>query len=590
MVNGAASSLFQSMPGQSATWQREILRALQTWVAAANIDVDLVSDSGASIGTRGPTQGDSRFGDIRVAARPLSDNVLAITAPPGYLGGTRSGDIVINSNKVFSIGGSANSYDLYSCMLQECGHALGIDNSTDPASPMFETYSGVRTGLTAGDIADIQSLYGSRTNDAFDNGDGNQYSSTATALNLPLGIALNSSLVANASISTPGDVDYYKVHTQLLNFGGMTVRLNAGSSLLAPKVTVYGPSGNVVGSAQSLNPQTGELVISLSSVQSLATYTIRVEAANSAFAVGDYQLKVVFDPSALDFVFNAVGQLRDDLHTDDILAAAFRLNTTAGYTSQTHYSQTATIRDAYDVDVYVIRSAVVSGNQQSAMTINVRTLGQSTLDPMIVVYNAQQQQVAAKIIVNDDGTYTVQVNNTTSNSDYFVKIKSANAGGTGNYQLDVDFRTVCIDLQNYANDTLELADGCDHSHDDDFAESDDALRAGRDGQQRRQRPHDNHGFNWRGCGRAGIVGGTDDDSRRILWRRHLYRAISGDRPDRRQRHELSLRSRWHSRHRSHRTAHIERTIDRHDQFEHRNRDLGGVIRLAPFESMAGPSA
>ena len=88
------------------------------------------------------------------------------------------------------------------------------------------------------------------------------------------------------------------------------------------------------------------------------------------------------------------------------------------------------------------------------MTINVRTLGQSTLDPMIVVYNAQQQQVAAKIIVNDDGTYTVQVNNTISNSDYFVKIKSANAGGSGNYQLDVDFRTVCIDLQNYANGSL----------------------------------------------------------------------------------------------------------------------------------------
>ena len=35
---------------------------------------------------------------------------------------------------------------------------------------------------------------------------------------------------------------------------------------------------------------------------------------------------------------------------------------------------------------------------------------------------------------------------------------------------------------------------------------------------------------------------------------------------------------------------IERTIDRHDQFEHRNRDLGGVIRLAPFECAAGPSA
>ena len=224
--------------------------------------------------------------------------------------------------------------------------------------------------------------------------------------------------------------------------------------MLAPKITVFGPAGNVVGSAQSLNPQSGELVISLSSVQSLANYTIRVEAATSAFAVGDYQLKVVFDPTALDFVFNSVGQLRDDLHTDDVLAAAFRLNTTAGYASQTHYSETGTIRDSYDVDVYVIRSAVASGNQQSAMTINVRTLGQSNLDLTIVVYNAQQQQVAAKVIVNDDGTYTVQINNTTSNSDYFVKVKAANVGGTGDYQLDVDFRTVCIDLQNYANGSL----------------------------------------------------------------------------------------------------------------------------------------
>ena len=108
-------------------------------------------------------EGDPRFGDIRVSARPLSDNVLAITEPPGPLGDTRAGDIVINSNAPFSVGGGGSTYDLYSAMLQETGHAFGISNSTDPASPMYETYSGVRVGLSAGDVTNIQALYGAAT-------------------------------------------------------------------------------------------------------------------------------------------------------------------------------------------------------------------------------------------------------------------------------------------------------------------------------------------------------------------------------------------------------------------------------------------
>src|SRR5438105_471550 len=83
LVNGAPSNLYRSMPGSTAAWQREILRALETWVAYANIDVHVVGDSGDTIGLRGAPQGDERFGDIRVAARPLSDNTVIITAPPG---------------------------------------------------------------------------------------------------------------------------------------------------------------------------------------------------------------------------------------------------------------------------------------------------------------------------------------------------------------------------------------------------------------------------------------------------------------------------------------------------------------------------
>src|SRR5205814_1671531 len=138
------------------------------WAANANVNVDVVADSGDPLGTAGQPQGDARFGDIRVAARPLSGNVLAITTPSGPLGGTRAGDIVINSTKAFTLGGAGGTFDLYSAMLQETGHALGVSNSTDTNSPMYEQYQGVRTGLTSGDIANIQTLYGARLPDGFE--------------------------------------------------------------------------------------------------------------------------------------------------------------------------------------------------------------------------------------------------------------------------------------------------------------------------------------------------------------------------------------------------------------------------------------
>src|SRR5205085_2388006 len=95
-VDGAGSVLFSNIiRGSTANWQMTILRAVESWAGLSNINVGVVADSGDPLGTPGATQGDARFGDIRIAARPLSSNVLAIAAPPGYLGGTRSGDIII---------------------------------------------------------------------------------------------------------------------------------------------------------------------------------------------------------------------------------------------------------------------------------------------------------------------------------------------------------------------------------------------------------------------------------------------------------------------------------------------------------------
>src|SRR5439155_11951785 len=105
VVDGAPNVLFQSLGSGTTGWQREILRAVETWAQYGNINVGVVPDGGQPLGTPGATQGEARFGDIRVAARPLSGNVLAITTPSGVIGGTRTGDVVLNSNKFFTVGG-----------------------------------------------------------------------------------------------------------------------------------------------------------------------------------------------------------------------------------------------------------------------------------------------------------------------------------------------------------------------------------------------------------------------------------------------------------------------------------------------------
>src|SRR5262249_7597953 len=99
LIAGDRSSLFGLLDGTetTATRQGEILRAFQTWADAARVNFSVVPDDGTPLGAPGPDQGDSRFGDIRIGARPMSPEVLAISVPHDpFLSGTWSGDILLN--------------------------------------------------------------------------------------------------------------------------------------------------------------------------------------------------------------------------------------------------------------------------------------------------------------------------------------------------------------------------------------------------------------------------------------------------------------------------------------------------------------
>ncbi|HEV3025294.1 MAG TPA: matrixin family metalloprotease, partial [Pirellulales bacterium] len=207
-VGGSPSVLFQTMAADGLTsvanWETQVVRAIQTWLVNTNISVGIVKDGGEALGSAGAAQGDSRFGDIRIAARPLSSGAVAEASPFTWSGSTWSGDIVLNSNYKFGIGNSTNFYDIFSVALHEAGHAFGIDgNTTDPTSAMYETYQFL-TGLDSADIAAIQSLYGgARAPDQYAAASPNHTLGTAT----PIGLAVSN--MVEGDVTTMGDVEYY---------------------------------------------------------------------------------------------------------------------------------------------------------------------------------------------------------------------------------------------------------------------------------------------------------------------------------------------------------------------------------------------
>src|ERR1043166_4502860 len=113
LVDGHQSSLDETLGSQASTqaWQDAVLRAAHDWANAAGISITLVPDDGSPLNSEGLIQGDSRFGDIRVAAEPMGvDGQLSIGSPYNPLAGTRSGDIVFNSSLSWAIGSGNDIY------------------------------------------------------------------------------------------------------------------------------------------------------------------------------------------------------------------------------------------------------------------------------------------------------------------------------------------------------------------------------------------------------------------------------------------------------------------------------------------------
>ena len=446
------STLFQTMNAMAPTavWETQILRAYQAWLSTTNINVAVVSDDGEPLGATGAAQGDSRFGDIRVAAAPLGSDILATTTPFSWTGTTLSGDLIFNSSELFVNNPAAiTGYDFYSVAIHEAGHSIGFDVSTATDSVMLRDYE-VHTALGASDIGTVQSMYGVRTPDAYDLAagvGGNNSMSTATQMPQAPG---STELLANADLSSPSDVDYYKFTISTVNaLIPVAVRLKAsGLSLLNARLTIYNSSGAVVATTSSTDPRSNDLALQFTSSLLGGTYYAKVDSTDPTFNVGSYELAV--DRGLLSVMSplttNVVSIL--DNHTNDLISDATNLlsQNSNGQDGRFDYYYNGVIEDSTDKDTFRVQSHAASAAGPQNMNVMVWALGSNTLNPLISVFDASGNPVAFQVLSNDTGLMSTRVANVASSASYYVQVAARVPGSgptsTGQYAIAVDFNTL----------------------------------------------------------------------------------------------------------------------------------------------------
>lgn len=173
--HGGLSGNFGALIGGSSTTEEVAMlnSVFNLWADVSGlVNLGQVADSGVAGGASQASGG--HLGDIRVGVfnAGFGSNVLAHAFQPGTQalfgsGGTILGDLHVNGSLTWADlpndpNPGDNTFDLFTVLLHEVGHSLGLDHSGVTGSIMEPVYAGSRRSLHADDIAGIQFIYGNQ--------------------------------------------------------------------------------------------------------------------------------------------------------------------------------------------------------------------------------------------------------------------------------------------------------------------------------------------------------------------------------------------------------------------------------------------
>lgn len=491
IVAGQANALaakFNSIAPEGI-WKEAILRAFQSWALRTNADIGAVDDGGQPFGAPGASRGDSRFGDIRIAAIAMEPAIGAVSVPmDGLVGGTWLADVVFNTNFAFQ-----SVDDIFAIALHEAGNVFGLEDNNDPGSPLHAGTIPTATEPTAADTALLQALYGTRIADANESGQGgstplaNDSFESATVLNLNRfadGAEGSAPSLTIGDLTTESDVDFFRVDVPADYVGSTTLRLRTnGISQLLPKLTIYDDLQQLVDTAIAAAPSDNDLLITLPSTALGESLFIAVQAADTGlFAIGGYLLTVEFDnvtqadlsvlekysssslrklsQDELSKLFDAESDdfFNDDAHEDDEDIAATDLNSEEQFAATNRFEAMGSIIDSTDADYYRIHAPDEALGQFDTLVVSIRSLDAGKLVPKLTVLNHDLEPIPVSILANGGGELIVQISGIEANRSYYLRIEAEDPAGqfnTGNYQLTASFIAIPAVLQTFAAGTLD---------------------------------------------------------------------------------------------------------------------------------------